>query len=148
MHNLSVKKNLFVLRSLLNDLSYFWNKFCNFPFLAICRSQFAFLIFLGSSWYVKAKIERRTSLRNKKNLVNRKTCYKTKSNLSQFYFSYWLLYECFFSFVIKTFVNFEKLIRFHRQAFILYKNRENLKILKEKPHGFERYFGLFRLSET
>ena len=41
------------------------------------------------------------------------------------------MYECFSSFFIKAFVNFEKLIRFHRQAFIKYKNGENLKILKE-----------------
>ena len=34
-----------------------------------------------------------------------------------------------FSFFIKAFVNFEKLIRFYRQAFIAYKNKENLKIL-------------------
>ena len=32
---------------------------------------------------------------------------------------------------MKAFVNFEKLIRFYRQAFIIYKNGENLKILKE-----------------
>ena len=35
----------------------------------------------------------------------------------------------FFSFVIKAFVSFEKLIIFHRQAFVLYKNGENLKVL-------------------
>ena len=32
---------------------------------------------------------------------------------------------------IKAFVNFEKLISFLRQAFIVYKNEENSKILKE-----------------
>ena len=32
---------------------------------------------------------------------------------------------------MKAFVNFENLIRFYRQAFIIYKNGENLKILKE-----------------
>ena len=37
----------------------------------------------------------------------------------------------FFSFAIKAFVSFEKLIRFHRQAFIVYRNAENLKILIE-----------------
>ena len=40
-----------------------------------------------------------------------------------------MLRLCFF--VIKAFVSFEKLIRFHRQAFIVYKNAENLKILIE-----------------
>ena len=37
----------------------------------------------------------------------------------------------FFSFLIKPFLNFEKLIRFHWQAFIVYKNGENLKMLIE-----------------
>ena len=37
----------------------------------------------------------------------------------------------FLSFPIKLYVNLEKLIRFHRQAFIMYENGENLKILKE-----------------
>ena len=59
------------------------------------------------------------------------TCYKTKSNFSQFFFSHWLLHKCFFSFLIKAFANFEKLIRFYRQVFIVYKNAENLKILIE-----------------
>ena len=52
-----------------------------------------------------------------------------KSNISQFFFFDWALYECFFSFLVKAFVNFEKLVRFHRQAFIVYKNGEILKIL-------------------
>ena len=55
----------------------------------------------------------------------------TEPNFSQFFFSHWLLHKCFFSFLIKTFAGFEKLIRFHRQAFIVYKNGENLKILIE-----------------
>ena len=50
------------------------------------------------------------------NLLN-----KTKSNFSQFFFSHWLLYDCFFSFLIKAFVNFEKLVSFHRLAFTIYK---------------------------
>ena len=33
-----------------------------------------------------------------------------------------VLYECFFSFLIKGCVNFEKLVRFRRQAFIVYEN--------------------------
>ena len=37
----------------------------------------------------------------------------------------------FFCFLIKPFSNFEKLIRFHWQTFIGYKNGENLKILIE-----------------
>ena len=58
-------------------------------------------------------------------------CCDTKSKFSQFFFSHWLLHKCFFSFLIKAFANFEKLIRFHWQAFIVYKNGENLKILIE-----------------
>ena len=41
------------------------------------------------------------------------TCYKTKSNISQFFcflfFSHGLLHECFFSFLIKALISFEKL---------------------------------------
>ena len=36
-----------------------------------------------------------------------------------------------FYFFIKAFVNFRKLLRYYQQAFILYKNGENLKVLKE-----------------
>ena len=36
-----------------------------------------------------------------------------------------------FFFLIKTFANFEKLKRFHWQAFIVYENGEYLKMLKE-----------------
>ena len=77
------------------------------------------------------------SLQNKK-MINyhikglyKTTCYKTKSNFSQFFFSHRRLLKCFFSFLIKAFKNFEKLIIFHWQAFIVYKNGENLKMLIE-----------------
>ena len=129
-----------MLCSLLNDWNYFWNKYCNLQFLAICRSLLPLLILLASSWYQKAKIGLRMSLQNKK-MINyhikglyKTTCYKTKSNFSQFFFSHWLLRELFFSFLIKVFANFEKLIIFYRQACIVYKickNRENLNILIE-----------------
>ena len=46
-------------------------------------------------------------------------------------YSHWLLYECFFSFLIKSFAKSEKLIIFHHQAFVICKNWESLKILKE-----------------
>ena len=59
------------------------------------------------------------------------TCYRAKSNFSQFFFSHWLLHKCFFSFLIKAFVNFEKLIIVHWKASIVYKNGENLKMLIE-----------------
>ena len=53
---------------------------------------------------------------------------------SPFFPSFSFFIDCFmcdFSFPIKAFVNFENQIRFHRQAFIAYKNGENLKILIE-----------------
>ena len=56
------------------------------------------------------------------------TFYKTKSRFFQFFFSHWLLHKFFFSFLIKAFSNFEKLIRFLRQGFIVYKNGENLRM--------------------
>ena len=59
------------------------------------------------------------------------TCYKTESNFSRVFFSHWLLHKCFFLFLIKAFVNFEKLIRFHWLAFTVYKNGDNLKMLIE-----------------
>ena len=108
------------------------------PFLPICHCQLPLLIFLASSWYQKAKVAPQKSLRNKEKLINfhfkglcKTNCYKEKLSFSRFFFSDWLLYECVFSFLIKAFVNFEKLIRFHWQAFIVYKNGENLKILIE-----------------
>ena len=126
-----------MLRSLPNNWNYFWNKYRNLSFLALCRSLFPLFIFLASSWYQKAKIGLRMRLRNK-TIVNyhikglyKTTCYKTKSNFSQFFFSHWLLRKCFFSFLIKAFTNFENLIRFHWQAFIVHKNGENLKMLIE-----------------
>ena len=97
------------------------------------RSLLLLLVFLASSWYQKAKIGLRMSLRSKKMLnyhikePYKTACYKTKSNFSRFFFSQ----KCFFSFLIKAFANFEKLIRFHWQAFIVYKNGENLKMLIE-----------------
>ena len=59
------------------------------------------------------------------------TCHRANSNFSNFFFSHWLLHKCFFSFLIKAFANFQKLIIVHRKASIAYKNRENLKMLIE-----------------
>ena len=109
MDILSVKKNY-----LRYVHYYFWNKYCNLPFLAIYRYQFPLLIFLGSSW---SKSENCTvnELANKKNLVNKKTykrknnyhfkglykttSYKTKPNFSQFFLftltAVWLLFPFF-----------------------------------------------------
>ena len=60
------KESLFVLRSLLSDWNYFWNKYCNFLFLAICRSQFPLLIFLVSSWIKKKKLRCKRTYKIKK----------------------------------------------------------------------------------
>ena len=108
------------------------------PFLAICRFLFLFII-LASSWYQKKKKKKkkvRMSLITK--IINhhikglyKRTCYKTKSKFSQFFFSHWLVHKCFFSFLIKAFANFKKLIRFRWQDFIVYKNRKKLKMLIE-----------------
>ena len=105
------------------------------PFQAICRSQLPLLIiFLRHPDIKKQKSGCKWALRNKK-MINyhikglyKTTCYKTKSNLSQFFFSHWLLHKCFFSFLSNAFANFEKLIRFHPQTLIVYKNGEDLKI--------------------
>ena len=119
------------------QLKLFWNKYCNLEFLAICRSLLPLLIYLPSSQYQKAKLGLRMILQNKK-MINcqikglyKTTCYKTKSNFSQFFFFHWRLRKCFFSFFINAFEDFENLIRFHWQAFIVHKNRENLKMLIE-----------------
>ena len=83
----------------------------------ICRSQYRFWY----PWYQKAKIALQISLRNKRKInyhfkgLYKTTCDKKRFNFSQFFFSHWLLYECFFPFLIKTLVNFEKLIRFYQQ---------------------------------
>ena len=75
MHILSVKK-IYVLHSWLKDWNYFWNKYYNLPFPAICPSQFPFLVFLATSWHKKSKIALRTSLRKKIYLVKKTYCIK------------------------------------------------------------------------
>ena len=135
MHILSVKKICSCYVHLLNDWNYFWNKYCNLPFLAISHSLLPLLIFLASSWYQKAKSGLRTSLRYKKWLVIILKDFIKQPVIKQspqFFFSHWLLHKSFFSFLIKTFAHFEKLIRFHWRGFIVYKNGENLEMLMEK----------------
>ena len=121
-----------MLCSLLNDWNCFWNKYCNLPFLVICFSLIPLLIFLALIWYLKAKIGQRMSLRYKK-MINyqikglyKRICYKTTFLSFSFLIDYCI--SVFFSFFSRY---FEKLIRFHWQAYIVYKNRENLKILTE-----------------
>ena len=58
------------------------------------------------------------------------TCCKTKSNFSKFFFPHWLLVTVS-SLFFKAFVDFQKLTRYYRQAFIIYKNGEKLRTLTE-----------------
>ena len=90
------KENLFVLYSLLNDWNYFWNKYCNLPFLAICRSLLPLLIFLASSWYQKAKIGLRMSLRNKKmiNFILKDIIKQAVIKQSPTFLSFYFLIDC------------------------------------------------------
>ena len=127
-----------MLCSLLNYFNHFWNKYCNLPSLAICSSQLPLLMFLASYWYQKAKIALRMSLQNKKWLIIiLKGFIKqpvTKQSPTFLYFSF--LIKCymsfFFSCLIKVYPKFEKLIRFHRQAFLVYKNKDNLRMFCQK----------------
>ena len=115
--------NLIVLRWLLKDWKYFWNKclICHPELFAVPSFHFWY------PWYQKAKIALRMSLRNKKKKkinyhlkgLHKTTCYKTKSNFSQFSFSHWLLYDCFSFFHINALVNFEKLIFFRRPTMVV-----------------------------
>ena len=103
-HILSIKKILTVLGSLPKDWNYFWNKYLICYFCLLVDPNFP----SWCSWSL--------SLRNKKKKINFhfKGLYKTtfsKSTFPQFFFSHWLLYNCFFSFLIKALVNFEKLVR-------------------------------------
>ena len=132
MHILPVKKNLFVLCLLLNDWNYFWNKYCNLPFLAICRSQLPLLISgikkqkLGCKWACEIK---KWLIIILKGFIKQPVIKHSPTFLS---FSF--LIDCYisvFSFSLSMLANFEKFIRFHRQAFTVYKNGENLKILIE-----------------
>ena len=119
-----------------NDWNYLRNKYCNLPFLAICCPLLPLFIFLVSSLYQKAKIGLRMSWWNKKWLIIILKDFIKQPVIKQSptFLSFFLIHcyiNGFFSFLIKPFPNFEKLIRFHWQAFIVYKNGENLKMLIE-----------------
>ena len=116
-----------MLCSLLNYWNYFWNKYCNLPFLAYCRSLLPVLIFLASSWYQKAKIGLWMSLQNKK-IVN----YYIKGLPTFLSFSF--LIDCCISVLplslskrLQIFGNWWDLIG----KLSLYNNGENLKMLIE-----------------
>ena len=114
---------------LLNDWNYFWNKYLLFPTSPFDISCII-LISKCKNWAAN-ELTKQKMINYQINRLYKTTCCKTKSNFSQFFFSHWLPHKCFFSFLIKACVNFEKLVRFHWQAFIVYKNGENLKMLIE-----------------
>ena len=105
-----------MLCSLLNDWNYFWNKYWNLPFQNWAANELAkqkkWLIIILKDFLKQPLIKQIFG----------------PIFLSFFYF-HWLPHKCFFSFLIKAFVNLEKLMRFHWQPFIVYENGENLKML-------------------
>ena len=103
---------------------YFWNKYCNLPFLAIYRSQFPLLIFLASSWSKSENCTVNELLIKKilwtKRLIKEKIIIILKGFIKQpltkqsptflsFFFSHWLLYDCFFFFSYKSVYKFWKI---------------------------------------
>ena len=129
MPNLPAKrKKLLILAKKLELSQTFCEWLQLFPVLYL---SFWYLL---SPRYQKAKIVLQMNFQNKKWLsynTIKQPAMKLSLTFSQFFSSHWLLQKCFFSFLIKAFANFEKLIRFHWQAFIVYKNGDNLKILIE-----------------
>ena len=108
------------------------------PFLAICRSQPSLFEIscvilisksknLAANEKIKQKNDRIKIILKQKDFIKQPVITQGPTFLS---FSF--LIDCcisvFFSFLIKAFAEFERL-RLYRQAFIVYKNGENLKIL-------------------
>ena len=123
---------------LLNDWSYFWNKHCNLLFLAICCSHFPLLIFLASSWFQKAKLALRMSLRNEKK-DHMKDYYHLNNFIKQFlieqsptFLSFSFLIDCcmgVFLFTYQSVCKFWKIKNISSVSFHVYENGENLKIM-------------------
>ena len=120
MHILSAKKNVFVLCSLVNDWNYFWNEYCNLPFLAIFRSQLPLFLLrhpdikeqkLGCEWACEIKKKIINCHINHIKGLYKTNCYKTKSNISQFSFPHWLLHKCFFLFLYQCVCKFWKIFK-------------------------------------
>ena len=118
------------------DLVTFTEEILNRKLYFLC-SEFVVPIF--PFWYLlhhpdlnKRKLRCEGACEKNNYLVNKKTywrrsiyhfkgfykriCYKTKSNFSKFFNSHWLLMS-FVSFLVKAFVKYEKLLRFHHQSF-------------------------------
>ena len=105
-----------VPRSLRMKSGNFWNRYCNLPFPAP-RSDISCVILISKSKYWAAnELAKQKMINYRIKGLYKKTCCKAKSNFSQSFFSHWLLHKCFIFFLIKTFANFEKMIRFHWQA--------------------------------
>ena len=101
-------------------------------FLAICRTL-PLLIFLAPD-IKKQKLDCEWASETKKWLIIILKNFIKQPLIKQYqlfsvFFSHRLLHKCFFSFLIKALANFEKMIRFHWQAFIVYINRVYLKML-------------------
>ena len=127
---------LFVLCLLLNDSNYFWNKYCNLPFVAIYHNRHHLLIFLFHPDIKKQKLVCEWACETKKMIIILKDFIKQPGiKQSPTFLRFSFLIDCcisvFFSFLIKALANFEELIRFHWQAFIVYKNGKKLKMLTE-----------------
>ena len=122
-----------MLCSLLNDWNYFWNKYCNLPFLAICLSPTSPFDISCVILKSKSKNWAVNELAKQKNDYHIKGLYKTKKKLQLFSFIIFSLTaaQAFFLSPYQEFANFEKLTRFHWQAFTVYVNGENLKMLIE-----------------
>ena len=84
----SQQKKIFVLCSLLNDWNHFWDKYCNLPFLAICRSLPPFniscviLISKSKNWTANELAEQKMINYHIRGTY-KTTCYKTKPNQTQ-----------------------------------------------------------------
>ena len=118
-----------MLCSLQKNGIFFWNKFFNLPFLAMPFPVSPFDIFCIILIPKSGNCTADELAKQKKWLII-KRLYKTACfNFYQFHLfsltAVWVL----FLLPYQSVCHFEKLIRFHRQVFIVYKTGENLKIL-------------------
>ena len=96
---------------------FVWQKWRNFPMVTKILSD----IVLSDKVRVKIIII----------IILKDVIKQPKSLWNSFSFLIDCYISTFFSFLIKAFADFEKLIRIYLQAFVVYKNGENLKILIE-----------------
>ena len=114
-------------------MKLFLNKYCNFPFQVFSIPFFFLWYFsrhpdikkqtLGYKWAWETKNWLIIIL---KGLITQPV--KKSPTIVSFSFLIYCCISVFFSFLIKAFANFEKLIWFHWQAFIVYKTGENVKV--------------------